>query len=325
MARRPSRSAALLAGAGAAALLLLLLLLARGTGPAAGSGWQLLRGAPLPPRQQEGEIWSAEDVRSLVNLVVVAGHSVVSSFDGETLRAAGRDDASWRLLDYQKGCGIAQALVAHMRVGAELAAADPRALLLFSGGQTRADAGPRSEALSYLSVAEEHGWWAGGPALRLRAGLEEYARDSFENLLFSLCRFRELTGSYPATVTVVSFSFKRQRFEQLHRAAIRFPVSAFRFVGEDGPAPAMRGRLAQLASWEDHSAAAPFREDPYGCASPVLTAKRAERNPFRRTTPYIQSCPEIADLLRFCGPQPFPSGRLPWDNTSSSPRKGLLS
>jgi hypothetical protein len=45
------------------------------------------------------------------------------------------------------------------------------------------------------------------------------ARDSLENLLFSLCRFNELSDSYPLDVTVVSFGFKKRRFEELHRRA----------------------------------------------------------------------------------------------------------
>jgi hypothetical protein len=38
--------------------------------------------------------------------------------------------------------------------------------------------------------------------------VEDYARDSFENLLFSICRFKEVTGNYPARVTVVGYTFK---------------------------------------------------------------------------------------------------------------------
>lgn len=38
--------------------------------------------------------------------------------------------------------------------------------------------------------------------VRWRALTEEHARDSFENLLFSVCRFRELTGTYPYNITV---------------------------------------------------------------------------------------------------------------------------
>lgn len=39
-------------------------------------------------------------------------------------------------------------------------------------------------------------------SVRGRALTEEHARDSFENLLFSICRFRELTGHYPVNITV---------------------------------------------------------------------------------------------------------------------------
>jgi hypothetical protein len=52
---------------------------------------------------------------------------------------------------------------------------------------------------------------------------EEFARDSYENLLFSLCRFFEMTGQYPEKLTVVGFGFKEKRFTDLHRKAIRFP------------------------------------------------------------------------------------------------------
>lgn len=45
----------------------------------------------------------------------------------------------------------------------------------------------------------------GKDEVRSRALTEEHARDSFENLLFSFCRFRELTGSYPHNITVKAF------------------------------------------------------------------------------------------------------------------------
>lgn len=61
--------------------------------------------------------------------------------------------------------------------------------------------------------------------------LQEHARDSFENLLFSLCRFYELTGHYPDNVLVIGYSFKHERFADLHRAALRWPDQKFTFVG----------------------------------------------------------------------------------------------
>jgi hypothetical protein len=73
--------------------------------------------------------------------------------------------------------------------------------------------------------------------------LQEHARDSFENLLFSLCRFYELTGHYPANITAVSYILKQKRFEEVHRAAVRFPHEHFYFIGTPVP-PAAKGAEA---------------------------------------------------------------------------------
>lgn len=67
--------------------------------------------------------------------------------------------------------GEAQSFLDHIRLGIETAAGDPTALLLFSGGQTRKAAGPRSEGLSYWLVAEAAGWW-GHKGVRGRAYTE---------------------------------------------------------------------------------------------------------------------------------------------------------
>ena len=83
--------------------------------------------------------------------------------------------------------GEAQSFVDHIEMGVKAAAEDPSALLLFSGGQTRREAGPRSEGLSYWVVAEAAGWF-NTSGVRNRTFTEEHARDSFENLLFGLCR-----------------------------------------------------------------------------------------------------------------------------------------
>lgn len=67
--------------------------------------------------------------------------------------------------------GQAQTFLDHIKLGIEAAAADPSALLLFSGGQTRQAAGPRSEGLSYWMVAEAAGWY-GHQDVRSRAFTE---------------------------------------------------------------------------------------------------------------------------------------------------------
>jgi hypothetical protein len=133
--------------------------------------------------------------------------------------------------------------------------------------------------------------------------------------MFSICRFREVTGRYPKKITIVSFSFKRRRFETLHAPALRWPPNDFVYVGVD-PSPTTGFDLERATEGERQNAAAPFEKDPYGCHSPVLQQKRKERNPFSRTAPYPLSCPEMKDLLNYCGPDLFPPEHLPWTSAS---------
>lgn len=91
----------------------------------------------------------------LQNLVMVAGHSVYTS------SSCGKIDKedSWFLESYQKNPGQASTFVTHILQGIEITAKDDSALLLFSGGETRREAGPRSEAQSYWAVADSKGWF----------------------------------------------------------------------------------------------------------------------------------------------------------------------
>lgn len=57
----------------------------------------------------------------------------------------------------------------------------------------RREAGPRAEGEGYWMVAEAAQWY-GHEGVRDRTFTEDHARDSYENLMFGLCRFYELTG-----------------------------------------------------------------------------------------------------------------------------------
>ncbi|KAJ4756597.1 transmembrane protein [Rhynchospora pubera] len=237
----------------------------------------------------------------LSNLVMVAGHSIYTSnkcgkFDGED---------SWFLEPYQKHPGQVATFLAHIKEGVEAASKDEEALLLFSGGETRKDAGPRSEAQSYWAVAESEGWYGKEESVRSRALTEEHARDSFENLLFSVCRFRELTGRYPHNITVVSYDFKEERFAHLHRMAIGFPENRFLYLGTPATPSARDGAMKGESLVRSQ-----FEQDPYGCLG-SLHQKRLKRDPFHRTVPYPNGCPELKGLFSYCGPVPYP-GSLPW-------------
>ena len=224
---------------------------------------------------------------NLTELIVVAGHAV---FIGHNFDAAAEpsDTADWTLLPYQMR--QLPAFIDHVRQGVKLAQQRPNSLLLFSGGETRGSAGPRSEAQSYWWLADAHGWF-GQPDVRARAHTEEFARDSFENLLFSLCRYRELVGSYPQRLSVISLPFKRQRFETLHRAALRWPPERFEFIGIDTAGEHDDAETARVTAAELKNSIEPFRIDPYGCKlGGVLSQKRASRDPTRRVVSCVCNC-----------------------------------
>jgi len=56
------------------------------------------------------------------------------------------------------------------------------------------------------------------PPTRVSLGDDQRRRaDSYQNVRFSLARFRKLTDAHLARITVVGHAFKRRRFEQLRR------------------------------------------------------------------------------------------------------------
>ncbi|SPO22496.1 uncharacterized protein UTRI_01174 [Ustilago trichophora] len=285
----------------------------------------------------------------LNHLVIVTGHAIWAGCDVK----GKENDENWVLEDYQKG-GSVKTFYKHIEKGLQLTNEDPNALLVFSGGQTRPNS-LQTEAESYYSLAVaanlEVPVIAGSlsnttssssssssvgalahanAAVATRHGLqdarmttENFALDSFENLLFSIARFREYTGHYASRITVVGYGFKKARFEDLHAKAVRWNTQGFLRNGE---------RTFQYVGIDDElsdsEATAQYRgekmkaynlydKDMYGCHG-RLREKRIERNPTRRFHPYMSSAPEIADLLNWCpapdsGLQGLYPENLPWD------------
>lgn len=194
---------------------------------------------------------------------------------------------------------------------------DPHSLLLFSGASTRAEV-PASEAFSYYQLAAQHH----NMKHHQRVHLEENALDSFENLLMSLCRFKELTGAYPERVTVVGFEFKKRRFVELHRHAIGYPMDRFKYIGIDDPygtdidADYMKQHqewLVKAREGEQKYAFSLFQVDLFGCKGSLLE-KKLKRDPFNRHSGVLgmsASCPEIKVLFS-CPETQFDISSLPW-------------
>ena len=278
---------------------------------------------------------SADDLPN--HLVIVPGHAVLN-IDQTTIDTLNSEKA-WKLLDYQEKQGLPQIISSHIQTALNITRSDEKSVLLFSGGQTRVDAGPISEGLSYYIYSKKMKWLED---IESQVFVEEYSRDSLENLMFSLCRFKEVTGRYPSQVTVVGFDLKKERYSTLHREAVDFPISSFSYVG-----------LKPLSLTFNHNTAAAgeqktvssFQHNMYGCSflpSPVyhgqsnlrgginhtkqnteptsseIVAKRLARNPFKRSIPYELSCSEMGPLFRWCGPEKFGADSfrhysLPWN------------
>ena len=75
---------------------------------------------------------------------------------------------------------------------------------------------------------------------------EDDALDSYQNLLFSIARFHEYTGRWPSRITVVGYEFKRRRFTELHRAALRWPADRFEYVGIDAQGDSEAARQGEV-------------------------------------------------------------------------------
>ena len=150
--------------------------------------------------------------------------------------------------------------------------------------------------------------------VRARTITEEYATDSFQNLLFSICRFHEITGKYPTEITLISYTFKQHRFESLHVPALRWPLDKFYYIGVD-PSSTTGFDITESTKGEIENAATLFINDPYGCYSEILQEKRQQRNPFLRTPPYDITCPDMIELMHFCGTTFIAENQVPWSHS----------
>ncbi|MFC1585714.1 ElyC/SanA/YdcF family protein [Fibrobacterota bacterium] len=218
----------------------------------------------------------------LNRLILVPGHGVCV----DPGRPA--DDHSWA----GNFPGEGSLYLEHIREGIKRAAEDTTALLVFSGGQTREEAGPRSEAQSYRDIAEHALWW-GHESVSTRVKKEEYARDSFENLLFSLALFRRECGAWPHAVTVVGWKFKQERYG-LHKRAIRLAPDNFLYAGINNPVGAA---LAEAEKGEKEKVK--FVKKDMFLKGSEWASQRRTRDPFNRKHIYYGIDEELDEILYF--------------------------
>ena len=230
-------------------------------------------------------------------MVMVPGHAVYM----------GRDATQARLSEHWKGTfpgyqdnDEAELYWEHIRTGVLTTARSkkidglPReSLLIFSGGETRTAAGPYAEAQSYWFLAHQHNWF-GQIQMEKFATTEEFARDSFENLLFSIHRFKQVTRRLPTQVIVCGFSFKHERYEfhwktimqHLQHSGVQLHdlKADFFYIDVNDPPPYLLQGPGGSLSGETETLSL-FRADPLAQNPPLLT-KEEERDRTHRHHPY---------------------------------------
>lgn len=110
-------------------------------------------------------------------------------------------------------------------------------------------------------------------SLEKRIQTEDFATDSYQNLLFSILLFRKQTFRYPHHITIVSHAFKRARFLNIHCQSIGWPLERVSYVGINPPEEiTAEGELIE----NEAKAVAAWREDLYGTRQ-ELASKRLKR------------------------------------------------
>ncbi|MCY2962035.1 MAG: hypothetical protein NT069_00005 [Planctomycetota bacterium] len=210
-------------------------------------------------------------------LLILAGHAIYQQILGE-------DTNWWGGLGYP---GEDRVLENHVQSAVEIASR-LRYRLVASGGRTRPNlplvkAGKLtcSEAEGIRAFALDKGLIGCDSAV----GVEPWARDSCENLVFSLLNHFHATGRWPDRLGVVSFSFKAQRF-LLVANALGMDLDFFGAndgLPRDQLFPSVQGELAFLNQILPRHGDDSRPADPL-MRGPVFAAKRNQRTPTEFTT-----------------------------------------
>jgi len=189
--------------------------------------------------------------------------------------------------------------------------------LALSGGRSRPELADRvrnSEAAGMLEFARTAGLANAGDNVLL----EQYGRDSFENLFFSMLHFHKRFGEWPARVGAVSWKFKALRF-YLIACGLRLD-GRFRFFGSGDPASFAEFAVASV-QYDDRIVEDGEIVDPLQRDAHWFGAKRMGRTPreFSSNADYLRRVKQeyghadLIDQVEALAPGPgWRDLRWPW-------------
>lgn len=170
------------------------------------------------------------DYPQIENMIILPCHSVFApelneakDYPKDDRFAIGMDPNNWLMASFQKKSNDQYSFMKHMEHALlELHANIGNTALVVSGGFTKPEI-EKSEASSYLDMAKAVGFLK-NPYFRIGTNilLEEHARDSHENVLYSLSTFYKKFQKFPKKITIVGFGFKRERFLSSHLTTLGY-------------------------------------------------------------------------------------------------------
>lgn len=242
-----------------------------------------------------------EKPQKYTKLIVVPGHAIYVGSECSHARHAAHWEGTFP--GYQNDDEV-DLYYEHVRTAVSITARDYNqdSLLVFSGGETRHEAGPYSEAQGYWVLARQCNWFGYSDTVAPRTATEEFARDSFENLLFSVHRYYQVARALPERVVVCGFGFKRNRYEfhwetlfkREYQSQLRgsLPIDLCVMINKkhleyvsvneppayilEGPGGSGEGEEITLSQ---------FKDDPTAVKEPLIK-KEEKRDEYRRFNPY---------------------------------------
>ena len=219
---------------------------------------------------------SSESLDEMRKLILVPAQAV---YVGRRYEQAKDPDAWKSPADWPEANELAELWAQHVAAAIHIADVKPATLVMFSGGTIAPEVEDSGgQGLFDLAVQAQ---WFGNIKVASRACREEYARDSFEHLLFGIERFQEITKKRqtPETIIVVGPAFQQAAFE-LHAQTIALRrlngIGRFELVYEginDPPEPILSGRREREAQLLDE-----YHRHPLG-DSQAIHDLRAGRDP----------------------------------------------
>ena len=159
-------------------------------------------------------------------------------------------------------------------------------ILVFSGGNSRPNNDPpltNSEAAGMREYAESKGWL---PSFADRIIIETFARDSFENIFFSMLAFRNQEKTWPSRIGIISMPHKSIRY-MLMAVGLGIQPSQFTFHSIGSVIPLDTNCLNEMSNmnrviWSPtHTVVDPLLRNEY------FTNKRDSRTADARRNGYL--------------------------------------